>query len=173
LIRASSRFRSSTRRLVDDGGLPELIPPTVSVLAMVLWARHSDRTGERTWHVVGPCLLASAGLAFAGNATGAVAVVLALTIVNIGISCAKPPRWTMPTMFLSGSAAAACDDQLDRQSRRFAGPFMIGWIKDLTGSFAGGLYFVAGLLVLSAVITLLLVASTRRTVPHAAAINPR
>jgi ACS family tartrate transporter-like MFS transporter len=156
-------------------GFLNMIPPTVSVLAMVLWARHSDRTGERTWHVVGPCLLASAGLAFAGNVTGAVAVVLALTIVNIGISCAKPPLWTMPTMFLSGSAAAAGIATINSIGNLggFAGPFMIGWIKDLTGSFAGGLYFVAGLLVLSAVITLLLVASSRRTVPHAAPISPR
>lgn len=155
-------------------GLLNMIPPTVSIVAMVFWARHSDRTGERTWHVVGPCLLASAGLALAGNATGAVAVVLALTIVNIGISCAKPPLWTMPTMFLSGSAAAAGIATINSIGNLggFAGPFMIGWIKDLTGSFAGGLYFVAGLLVLSAVITLLLVASSRRTVPHAAPINP-
>ena len=49
----------------------------------------------------------------------------------------------------------------------FAGPFMIGWIKDLTGSFAGGLYFVAGLLILSAVLTLVL-AGTRRKVPQTA-----
>jgi ACS family tartrate transporter-like MFS transporter len=155
-------------------GLLNMIPPTVSIVAMVFWARHSDRTGERTWHVVGPCLLASAGLVFAGNATGAVAVVLALTIVNIGISCAKPPLWTMPTMFLSGSAAAAGIATINSIGNLggFAGPFMIGWIKDLTGSFAGGLYFVAGLLVLSAVITLLLVASSRRTVPHAAPVNP-
>ncbi|MFO1153084.1 MAG: MFS transporter [Rhodospirillales bacterium] len=144
-------------------GLLNMIPPTVSVVAMVLWARHSDRSGERTWHVVGPCLLAAAGLAFAGNAVGAVMVVLALTIVNIGISCAKPPLWSMPTLFLSGSAAAAGIATINSIGNLggFAGPFVIGWIKDLTGSFAGGLYFVAGLLVLSAVLTLV-VASTRR-----------
>ncbi len=144
-------------------GLLNMIPPTVAVLAMVMWARHSDRTGERTWHVVGPCLLASAGLVFAGNATGVVLVVLALTIVNIGISSAKPPLWSMPTMFLSGSAAAAGIATINSIGNLggFVGPFMIGWIKDLTGSFTGGLYFVAGLLVLSAVLTLV-VASSRR-----------
>ncbi len=40
---------------------------------------------------------------------------------------------------------------------------MIGWIKEQTGSFVGGLYFVAGLLVLSAVLTLLL--SRAKTAP--------
>lgn len=150
-------------------GFLNMIPPTVSVIAMVLWARHSDRTFERTWHVVGPCLLASAGLAFAGNAAGVVMVVLALTIVNIGISSAKPPLWSMPTLFLSGSAAAAGIATINSIGNLggFAGPFMIGWIKDLTGSFAGGLYFVAGLLILSAVLTLAL-AGTRRKVPQTA-----
>lgn len=150
-------------------GFLNMIPPTVSVIAMVLWARHSDRTFERTWHVVGPCLLAAAGLAFAGNAVGVAMVVLALTIVNIGISSAKPPLWSMPTLFLSGSAAAAGIATINSIGNLggFAGPFMIGWIKDLTGSFTGGLYFVAGLLVLSAVLTLAL-AGTRRKVPQTA-----
>lgn len=151
-------------------GLLNMIPPAVSVIAMVLWARHSDRSLERTWHVVGPCLLAAGGLAFAGNAAGVVMVVLALTIVNIGISSAKPPLWSMPTLLLSGSAAAAGIATINSIGNLggFAGPFMIGWIKDLTGSFAGGLYFVAGLLVLSAVLTLAL-ARSRKKLPQLAA----
>lgn len=94
---------------------------------------------------------------------------LALTIVNIGISSAKPPLWSMPTLFLSGSAAAAGIATINSIGNLggFVGPFMIGWIKDLTGSFMGGLYFVAGLLVLSAVLTLV-VASSRRQVPQVA-----
>nr|MCF1502135.1 MFS transporter [Allorhizobium sp. Av2] len=71
------------------------------------WARHSDKTGERTWHVVGACLLAAVGLAFATGATSVFTVLIALTLVNIGISCSKPPLWSMPTLFLSGPAAAA------------------------------------------------------------------
>jgi len=124
----------------------------------VLWARHSDRTGERTWHVVLACLLAAVGLAYAGLATGVVAVLVALTLVNIGISSAKPPLWSMPTLFLSGPAAAAGIATINSIGNLggFVGPAMIGWVKDRTGTFVGGLYFVAGLLVLSAVLTLLL-----------------
>jgi ACS family tartrate transporter-like MFS transporter len=136
-----------------------MVPPAISVVAMVLWARHSDRSGERSWHVVGACLLASAGLIMAGaSATRLVPVMVALTIVNIGISCAKPPLWSMPTVFLSGSAAAAGIATINSIGNLggFVGPSMIGWIKQQTGSFAGGLYFVAGLLVVSAAVTLVL-----------------
>ncbi|MGY4476271.1 MFS transporter [Bradyrhizobium sp. USDA 3364] len=139
-------------------GFLNAVPATIAVAAMILWARHSDRTGERTWHVVLACLMAAAGLALAGMWTGLVAVIAALTLVNIGVSSSKPPLWSMPTMFLSGSAAAAGIATINSIGNLggFVGPAMIGWIKERTGSFEGGLYFVAGLLVLSAVLTLLL-----------------
>ena len=153
-------------------GLLNAVPPTVAIVAMIIWARHSDRTGERTWHVVIACLVAAVGLALAGLAGSVLTVVAALTLVNIGISSAKPPLWSMPTMFLSGSAAAAGIATINSIGNLggFVGPTVIGWIKDTTGSFLGGLYFVAGLLCLSAVLTLLL-AGSRRTIPSVAAAN--
>ena len=145
-------------------GFLNALPGIVAVAAMVLWARHSDRSGERTWHVVGACLLASLGLVLAGFAGSVVAVLLTLTLVNVGISAAKPPLWSMPTLFLSGSAAAAGIATINSIGNLggFVGPAMIGWIKDLTGSFQGGLFFVASLLVFSAVLTLVLARSQRR-----------
>lgn len=145
-------------------GFVNAIPPTVAVVAMYLWSRHSDRTGERTWHVVIACLVASVGLVLAGGATTVVAVVAALTLVNVGISAAKPPLWSMPTLFLSGPAAAAGIATINSIGNLggFVGPAMIGWIKEQTGSFLGGLYFVAGLLVISAVLTLILARASGR-----------
>src|SRR3954463_9042661 len=144
-------------------GFLNAVPPTIAIAAMILWARHSDRTGERTWHVVIACLVAAVGLALAGVASSVVAVVAALTVVNVGISAAKPPLWSMPTMFLPAPAAAAGIATINSIGNLggFAGPWAIGWIKDLTGSFLGGLYMVAGLLVLSAVLTLVLAGSQR------------
>ena len=59
-------------------------------------------------------------------------------------------------MFLSGSAAAAGIATINSIGNLggFVGPTVIGWIKDTTGSFLGGLYVVAGLLCLSAILTL-------------------
>ena len=146
------------------------VPPTIAIVAMILWARHSDRTGERTWHVVIACLVASAGLLLAGGAASAVAVIAALSLVNVGISAAKPPLWAMPTMFLTGSGAAVGIATINSVGNLggFVGPWAIGWIKDLTGSFTGGLVFVAALLVLSAVVTLAVARSGRRAEPASA-----
>ena len=139
-------------------GLLNAIPPIISVVAMILWSRHSDKTNERTWHVALACLTAAVGLAIAASTGSMFGLIAALTIVNVGISCSKPPLWSMPTMFLSGAAAATGIATINSIGNLggFAGPAMIGWVKDQTGSFAGGLYFVAGLLILSIVLTLVL-----------------
>ena len=131
---------------------------------MVLWARHSDKTGERSWHVIAACIVAAAGLFMAGSTTSIVGVILALTIVNCGISASKPPLWSMPTLFLSGSAAAAGIATINSLGNLggFVGPFMIGLIKQQTGSYTWGLWFVAGLLILSSIVVLWLSASSRK-----------
>ena len=99
--------------------------------------------------------------------------VTALVLVNVGISCAKPPLWSMPTLFLSGSAAATGIATINSIGNLggFVGPAMIGWIKDRSGSFLGGLWFVAGLLVVSAVLTLVLARSANRTAAAVAEAN--
>jgi ACS family tartrate transporter-like MFS transporter len=157
-------------QLITDLGVPSMtvgflnaIPPIISVIAMVSWARHSDRTGERTWHVVLACLAASGGLVVAATSESVIGLITALTVVNIGISCAKPPLWSMPTLFLSGAAAATGIATINSIGNLggFAGPAVIGWIKDQTGSYASGLYFVAGLLVISATLALLLARSPK------------
>ena len=61
-------------------GLLNAVPPTVAIVAMIIWARHSDQTAERTWHVVIACLVAAVGLALAGLAGSVVTVVAALTL---------------------------------------------------------------------------------------------
>ncbi|WP_343586071.1 MFS transporter [Herbaspirillum sp.] len=145
-------------------GLLAGVPSVVAVVAMVLWARHSDRSGERTWHVVIPCALACVGFLLAGNATSALFVVLSLVVVNIGISSAKAPLWAMPSTFLSGAGAAAGIAMINSLGNLggFVGPFAIGWLKNATGGYTAGLYVVAATLAVSAVVTLMLSRQTRQ-----------
>ncbi len=77
-------------------GFLNAFPAVIGVIAMILWARHSDRTKERSWHVIGACLLAAAGLIYAGNVSTLFTVIVALTLVTVGISASKPPLWSMP-----------------------------------------------------------------------------
>ena len=88
------------------------------------------------------------------------AVVAALVLVNMGISSAKPPLWSMPTQFLSGAAAAVGIATINSIGNlgSFAGPTIIGWIRGRTGSFEGGLLSVAAALVFSAALVLVLAA---------------
>lgn len=145
-------------------GFLNACPAIVGVIGMVLWARHSDRKNERSWHVIAACLLAAAGLIYAGNVSTLFAVILALTLVTVGISAAKPPLWSMPTLFLSGPAAAAGIATINSIGNLggFVGPMMIGVIRQQTGSYTWGLYFVAGLLILSALTVLILAGNAKK-----------
>jgi ACS family tartrate transporter-like MFS transporter len=148
-----------------ETGLLAGIPSIGAVVAMILWAKHSDRTEERTWHVVIPCVLACLGFVFAGNAATALMIVLALVIVNVGISAAKAPLWAMPSMFLSGAGAAAGIAMINSIGNLggFVGPFAIGWLKNVTGGYSAGLYVVGATLALSAVVTLMLSRQSKQT----------
>jgi MFS transporter, ACS family, tartrate transporter len=141
-----------------ETGLLAGVPSILAVIAMIVWAKHSDRTEERTWHVVIPCVVACLGFVFAGNATTALMIILALVVVNIGISAAKAPLWAMPSMFLSGAGAAAGIAMINSVGNLggFVGPFAIGWLKNVTGGYSAGLYVVGATLAVSAVVTLML-----------------
>jgi MFS transporter, ACS family, tartrate transporter len=132
------------------------LPSVVAVVGMVVWARHSDRTLERIWHVTIPCVLGCAGLVWAGYAEAALAVILALAVASFGVNASKPPLWAMPSMFLSGASAAAGIALINSLGNLggFAGPLLIGWLKQRVGSYAAGLDAVSTMMVLSAVIML-------------------
>ena len=149
-----SQFHLSVTRI----GNLNLIPGAVAVVVMVLWGWNSDRTGERVWHTAIACLISAAGLVYAGVAPSVTAAVVALTLTTAAINATKGPIWSLPTLFLSGPAAAAGIATINSVGNigGFAGPYLVGYLKDITGSYAGGLYFSAATLVLSAVAVLFL-----------------
>jgi MFS transporter, ACS family, tartrate transporter len=126
----------------------------VAALGMIVWARSSDRTLERTWHIAIPCLLACAGLVWAGLAQAAIPAILALCVVAFGSNASKGPLWAVPGLFLSGAGAAAGIAWINSLGNfgGFIGPILIGWGKSHWGSYAGGLDAVAAMLLLSAAV---------------------
>jgi len=83
---------------------------------------------------------------------------LALTVASFGVFSSLPVFWTLPAAFLSGSAAAAGIAIINALGNLsgFAGPYAMGWIKDATGSFSGGLLLIAAVAVVAMVAVMLL-----------------
>src|SRR5436190_1716110 len=127
----------------------------------------SDRIGERRWTLFWTCLLSTAGLIIAGLTIGTWWSVVGMSIAAAGFYGTKGPFWSMPTMFLTGTAAASGIAWINSLGNLggFFGPTMVGWAKNLSGSFAGGLYALAVCALASAVISLFWLRIPRAVAP--------
>jgi ACS family tartrate transporter-like MFS transporter len=141
---------------VDDltVGLISAIPYVVAAVGMVIVGSHSDRTRERRWHVAGPALVGAAGFLMSGLTEQPVPALAALSIAALGVWGALGPFWTLPTAFLSGTAAAAGIALINSVGNvgGFVGPYLLGYVRTTTTSFAGGLFVLSGLLVVGAIL---------------------
>jgi len=137
-------------------GILSAIPYGVAALTMVLVGRHSDRSRERRWHIAGPALVGALGLAASASFEEPVLVVLGLSLASLGIWSALGPFWTLPTAFLSGPAAAGGIALINSVGNLggFVGPWLLGVLKDATGTFHAGLGFLACGLVVAAALAL-------------------
>ena len=134
-------------------GFVGAIPYLVAICTMGFWAKHSDKTGERYWHVALACAVGGGGLLLAGLFHDYhVLVVLLLAIAIAGVMAARPPFWAMPSDFLTGAKAAAGIAAINSIGNLggFLGPYLIGWARETTGSFTAGLMISAATLLASA-----------------------
>jgi MFS transporter, ACS family, tartrate transporter len=147
-------------------GFLTAIPYIVGTVSMIVWGYVSDRMGERRWNLFTGCLVGGAGLIAAGLLGGSFWSLLAMCLATIGFYGSKGPFWPLPSTFLTGTAAAAGMALINSVGNvgGFMGPFVVGWIKDSTGSFNNGLYALAGFMVLAAVVTVIGVQAPRRRV---------
>ena len=151
-----------------------MIPYVAGTIAMLVWARLSDRLRERRWHLLVACLFSTAGLAMAGLTMGSWWAMVGMSMAAMGFYGCKGPFWAMPPMFMTGTAAAVAIAWINSVGNLggFFGPWYVGVVRDMTGSFAGGLYGLAFLSLLSAVIcALFLDVRDPADVPVTAAIS--
>ena len=122
-----------------------MIPYGVAAVVEVIWGSVSDRMNERRWNLFVACLLSTAGLLIAGLTMGTWWAMVGMTMAACGFYGSKGPFWGMPGMFLTGPAAAAGIAWINSIGNLggFFGPWYVGWMKDLTGNFTGGLYGLA------------------------------
>ena len=131
-----------------------MIPYVCSAFSLVIWGWISDRMKERRWNLLGACVMSTVGLVIAGATMGTWWALFGMTVAACGFYGSKGPFWAMPPMFLTGPAAAAAIAWINSIGNLggFFGPWYVGWMKDTTGSFAGGLYGLAILGFIAAVV---------------------
>jgi ACS family tartrate transporter-like MFS transporter len=133
-------------------------PYIIASIAMLLWAGVVDRTGKRIRHLILTCGLATLGLMLSVLFSNFWLSFFWLTVALIGITTARAVFWTIPARFLTGVAAAGGLAFINSVGTigGFVGPAVVGWLKDLTGSFSAGLAGMGLFLLMSVVLTVVL-----------------
>jgi nitrate/nitrite transporter NarK len=137
-------------------GLVNAIPFLIGSVAMVLWGRRSDRVHERVWHTAIALFVSAIGLGACLYITDLIPTVLALSVALVGCYALKGPFWALSTEWLAAGAVAAGIAQINAIGNLagFLGLFLLGWIKDLTGSYALGMLPMIGLAVAGGIVVL-------------------
>jgi nitrate/nitrite transporter NarK len=142
-------------------GIVSAVPYFIAAVAMVLIGNHSDKRGERRRHVALPAFAGAVGLVLSGvlQHHSPIFAFFALCLAALGIWSTLGPFWSMPTEFLSGTAAAGGIALVNSIGNvgGFVGPYVVGYVKEQTGDFAGGLFVLAATLLLGSVLALRLV----------------
>lgn len=133
-------------------GLLSVPPYLAASIAMLLWARSADRNEAQILNLTVSCALAAAGLMGSALSSGLAPRLAGLTIALIGATSARAIFWAIPPRFLVGTAAAGGLAFINSVGTLggFFGPFLMGWLKDLTGSFDSGLLLMALIVMVSA-----------------------
>jgi MFS transporter, ACS family, tartrate transporter len=149
----TGRFPGATEFQI---GLLAAVPNVCAIVCMVLNGAHSDRTGERRWHVAVPAFLAAAGWAWSAWGGSPARGLVALTLVQVGIMSMLPTFWSLATSLLSSGAAAGGIALINSVGNLggFAGPNVLGQSQVLTGGFTGGLLALALLMALGGALAL-------------------
>lgn len=144
---------------VFEVGLLAAIPWCATFIPVVLVSRHADKKGERRWHFIIPLLFVAAGLTCSALfSSNNLLVFLALTVSCSAVMTAYPLFWSLPTAFLAGTGAAAGIAVINSVGglSGFVSPYLLGWIKQTTGSLHIGMYLVSACLIAGALTTLII-----------------
>jgi ACS family tartrate transporter-like MFS transporter len=139
-------------------GLLTAVAGTCTLFSIVAVGAHSDRTGERRWHVAGPAFLAAAGWALGAWRAVPVVGFLGLVLAQAAMVSMWGPFWSLATGSLGGRAAAGGIALINALANlaAFFGPIIMGWLLEATGHFAPGLAVMALTLLLGGILVLCL-----------------
>jgi MFS transporter, ACS family, tartrate transporter len=126
-------------------GLVSSIPYIIGTVGLIAWGWSSDRNKERRWHLIAASTVGALGLAFAAWSGASYWALIGMSAATVGIYGSRAAFWPMPSIFLTGTAAAGAIAMINAIGNLggYFGPFIVGWIKDSSGKFEAGLYFLA------------------------------
>jgi MFS transporter, ACS family, tartrate transporter len=132
-------------------GFVSAVPYLFAGVAMLLWAAYVDRAGRKILNLTLGFLMATIGFVLSVGWTDLVPALIGLTVALVGVTSARAIFWTVPTSFLTGRGAAGGLAFITTIGSLggFFGPFLIGWIKESTGSFILGLLAMAAILAIT------------------------
>lgn len=145
-------------------GFINVIPWVVTGLALWWVPRHSARTGEQTWHVVGPGLVAAAALALSVVVPGSALKFACLCVAAAGIFSAQPVFWSLPPTFLKGASAAAGIAAINSVGNLggFVAQNAVPMIRDRSGSDLVPMVFLSACLVVGSCLVFVVLGALRR-----------
>jgi sugar phosphate permease len=143
------------------------IPYFTAGLVMLAVGRHSDKRGERRWHIALSAAAAAAAFALAAWSKSPLVGMMGLVIAFAGLKSTLGPFWALSTTFLSGTAAAGGIALINSVGNLggFFGPTFVGMIKDKTGSDFGALLLLGGALLGMGLLVLLVPQRTKPVSP--------
>jgi D-galactonate transporter len=139
-----------------QAGFITALPYLVGGIGMIVWGRHSDRTGERIWHCVIPFIAMVIGLGSAAMIADPTLKIAVLCIAAWGFFAILPIFWTLPTAFLSGAGAAAGIAAVNSIGNLggYFGPQVFGLLKTNTGGDTASLIFLASSAIVGIIVVL-------------------
>ncbi|RKP57816.1 MFS transporter [Pararobbsia silviterrae] len=142
-----SIIKATGVKSILETGLLSAIPSAAAIVGMVLLGRSADRTRQRKWHLGAAMAIGGLGMwlsvVFSSNTALALT---ALSIASIGAFAGNALFWSLPTAFLAGAGAAAAVAFINctTSTAGFLSPYLIGWVKDATGSTDAAMLILAG-----------------------------
>ena len=138
-------------------GVVTVIPFLCAVIGMLSSSAHSDKTGERYLHTAIPGFIGATGLVIAALSGSPIVSLAAICFAALGIWGIFGPFWTLPTSYLTGSAAASGIALINSIGNLggFGGPYLIGFLKQSSGSYTPGLLVLAVAVLTSGLLTLI------------------
>ena len=139
-------------------GFAIIFPMGAALIAQVLVGKSSSKTGEKRWHVAGCMFLGAVGLICAPFIHDGLLSLISVSITAIGVYAPMGTWWSVPTTFLTGAAAAGATALINSIANLggYVGPYMLGVIKQNTGSTDGGYFALGAMLIISGLVMLTL-----------------